>query len=564
MIEVEGHKVDTDRLTDPIKFFTNVLDDDPWDTQIAIARALEQPRARVAVKGCHASSKTYGAAEFVLWFITRYKDAIAVTTAPTDRQVEKILWGEIHQARARSRLNVYQNATLAELRIRPNNYAIGFSTSKSDMGVRFQGFHAPHLLFVLDEAPGVPAFVMDAIEGAAAGGDVRILMIGNPSTPGGPFYEAFTSNRDSWKTFTIDAYDTPNFAQLRRMATGSADLAQYDPTVITALLRSLPLEHPAIADETRPYLVTPRWAKEKLYEWGEESPLWQWKVRGQFPLQAEDALISLEWLEKAAKPVMLPQDEAQLYCGIDVAAGGGDETVAIVRTKKGRIVAWGSWYGHSTGQVIDFLRPHKDRIKEINFDSAGPGEYFDRDLDHARFRGLTGVNVGESSKYPDRFRNLKAELYWQLREHFKAGEISGLTDELMISQLATLRFEINPRGQVEMESKEQMRKRGVRSPDRAEALMLCFANRTQAFIQFTAETVMRQQGAQKGDRTGGFNPEDFGFDPAELEEASQEILDQIAGARGGNKCPKCGQPLGATKTMNSDGKYYHPECVRGW
>ena len=82
---VEQQKVD--RIRDPIGFFTTVLQDDPWETQIAIARALEKPRARVAVKGCHASSKTYGAAEFVLWFITRYRDGIVVTTAPTDRQV---------------------------------------------------------------------------------------------------------------------------------------------------------------------------------------------------------------------------------------------------------------------------------------------------------------------------------------------------------------------------------------------------------------------------------------------------------------------------------------------
>ncbi len=131
----------------------------------------------------------------------------------------------------------------------------------------------------------------------------------------------------------------------------------------------------------------------------------------------------------------------------------------------------------------------------------------------------------------------------------------------MISQLATLRFEINPRGQVEMESKEQMRKHGVRSPDRAEALMLCFADRTPAFIRFTEGTVMHEQAVQKGDRDGGFIPDEFSAQ--ELEDAYNEIRDRAEGG-GGGKCPTCGEPLGPTKTMDSDGRYYHPECVKRW
>ena len=537
-------------IHDPVRFCQTILQDKPWwSVQTDIARAVEKPRARVAIKGCHSSSKTYTMAQLVLWFITRYPDGIVITTAPTDRQVKDIMWGEIRQAHARCRLPI-PPPNLQELRKGLNNYALGFTTNKAGEGVKFQGYKAPHLLFILDEAPGIPAEIMPAIEGAAATGDTRVVMLGNPTVPGGPFYEAFTTNRTGWQSFTIDAYDTPNFEKLRELAAG-------DKKVITSLLDALPDHHPAIAYSPRSYLVTPAWAKERLREWGEASPMWQSRVRGQFPIQAEDALISLEWLENARSPVVVPADESQVFVGIDVAAGGGDETVVTIRTKKGRIVAWGSWYGHSTGQVIDFLRPHKDRIKEINFDSAGPGEYFDRDLDHAGFRGLNGVNVGEASKYPDRFRNLKAQLYWQLREHFKAGEVSGLDDELTISQLATLRFEINPKGQVEMESKESMRKRGVKSPDRAEAMMLCFGNRTPAFIQFTEDKVMRA--VHKRDQGDAFIPDDFSGE--ELEEAYREIQDQVEGG-GRRKCPECGDELGATKTLNSDGKYYHPKCVK--
>ena len=109
---------------------------------------MRASRSRAAIP----SSKTHGIAQFVIWFITRHKDAIAVTTAPTDRQVQDILWGaEIRPALARSRL-AYPKPNLTEIKLGPNNYATGFTTNKGDQAVRFQGYHAPHLLFVLDGA----------------------------------------------------------------------------------------------------------------------------------------------------------------------------------------------------------------------------------------------------------------------------------------------------------------------------------------------------------------------------------------------------------------------------
>jgi hypothetical protein len=85
--------------------------------------------------------------------------------------------------------------------------------------------------------------------------------------------------------------------------------------------------------------------------------------------------------------------------------------------------------------------------------------------------------VSEKSRHPERFANLKAEPYWGLRECFEKGEVGGLKDEQAISQLATIRYSYNPRGQLLIESKEDARKRGIKSPDRAEAMMLAYAGR---------------------------------------------------------------------------------------
>src|SRR5258708_21818681 len=80
-------------------------------------------------------------------------------------------------------------------------------------GVRFQGWHGK-ILIVIDEAPGVRPEIYEAIEGIRAGGDVRVLALANPTIASGPFYDAFSVNRDGWSLFTIGAFDTPNLAGL--------------------------------------------------------------------------------------------------------------------------------------------------------------------------------------------------------------------------------------------------------------------------------------------------------------------------------------------------------------
>ncbi len=115
---------------------------------------------RVAVKACHASGKTFVAAAAVLWWVTRFRDGIVVTTAPTWTQVERVLWGEIKKAVGRSRIG-YPALNQTELKLGPNNYAIGLSTNE---GVRFQGFHG-RILIVLDEAPGVKPEILGSDRG---------------------------------------------------------------------------------------------------------------------------------------------------------------------------------------------------------------------------------------------------------------------------------------------------------------------------------------------------------------------------------------------------------------
>jgi hypothetical protein len=463
-------------LRDPVRFAETFLGHDLWPMQAEILRALARS-PRVAVKACHSSSKTRTAAEAVLWWITRYADGVALTTAPTFVQVKQVLWGEIRRAALSARFS-YPRPNLTELRFAPNNYALGLSTNQ---GVRFQGFHSGHLLVVIDEAVGVDGEIWEAIEGARAGGDVRVLALANPTVPTGAFHAAFTRERAGWVTFTIDAFDTPNLAGI-------------------SLERLLAMDEDELAQAPRPYLVTRRWVREKYYEWGEQSPMWQARVRARFPHQSQSSLIALADLERARSCAQAagapgpPSAGAALYAGVDVAGPGEDETVVVVRAEDGEIVAMRpSASADARGEVASVLAVYKARLKEVNVDAVGIGYNFALHLQDLGYP-VNFVNVGLPARDSEKFANLKAELYWGLRMRFESGQIHGLTDETTLSQLASLSYRHNPRGQIAIESKEQARKHGARSPDRAEALMLAFAGLTPPIFALYERMLEQERG----------------------------------------------------------------------
>lgn len=455
-------------VRDPVRFTRGLLRTDPWPTQEAILRAVAS-HSRIAVKACHASGKTHTAAQAVKWWVTRFKDGIVVTTAPTWTQVERLLWGEIHKGVARSRI-AFPPLNKTELGIGPENYALGLSTNE---GVRFQGWHG-RILVVLDEAPGVLPEIWEAIEGIRAGGQVHVLALGNPILSGGPFYDAFHQHRAGWTTFTISAFDTPNLEGCcldnlkpagEHVRYGSADPDA--PNLLTMSATEL-------ATNVRPYLTTRAWVREKWEEWGAGHPLFESKVLGQFPSQAEDALIPLAWLDRARdrKP---GHDHEPLDAGVDVAGPGEDETVVSVRQGPNRI-ALQAWHDRDPrGDVAAFLRPYRERLRSVNVDEVGQGYYFMLHLQDLGFP-VRGVSAGATDGVlRDRFANWKAQLFWHLRERAQNGDLGGIIDGMEQAQLAVIRYEHDSHGRVVIESKEKLRDRGVKSPDRAEADMLAFA-----------------------------------------------------------------------------------------
>jgi phage terminase large subunit len=496
---------------DPVLFANRVLGVELWERQIEIVRSIQNCR-RTAIKSCHGAGKTYALTIAGLWWVARYHDGIVLTTSSTFRQVKTQLWSEIHRLIAQARVQ-YPELKSTELKLRDDsNFALGFSTDRS---ANFQGYHGRHVLIIADEAPGIESSVRDAIAGTMAGGKAHTIMAGNPTLPSGPFYEAFTRQRELWNCISIDAFDSPNLK-----GTGLDELLQMDPR------ENGPLDQNAF-----PHLVTKRWVRDQYHAWwhGNEvsSPTWMSRVRAQFPDQAQNALIKLSWLERIKLRTLSNTEQdtaASLVAGVDVGGGEAETVVDVCDCKPHdfKIITMGAWRGQDTrGEVVRFLAPYRQRLRSVRVDAIGIGHNFGLHLRDERFPVELIIVSEACESHPDwgendparRFVNRKAQYYQELADALERDEVQGLSDDVTIGQLAGIVYELDAHGRVKIESKESARTRGVSSPDRAEALMLALCKPPQKIECYLIRDLPRLRAGTKpsDDYDWSYAARGFGF-----------------------------------------------------
>lgn len=444
-------------LLDPGLWVREILGYEPWEKQIQILNSIRDNKV-TAVKSCHAAGKSFVASAGILWYLYNHPHSICISTAPTDRQVTGILWKEIRTAHARAKVKLHGTCLTQELKLGEDHFAMGF-TAPERAGDKFQGWHSEHLLVVADEASGVSPEIFDAIDGLLTSDQSRLLMIGNPINPSGRFFKEFSSFGAT--KITISAYDTPNFTQF-----GIKELDIVDGTWREKVTGAL----------TAPFLVTPGWVADRVAQWSTDSPLYLSKVLAQFPSSGDNTLIPLYQIEQAIERSLNPSEPVQL--GVDVARFGGDETVLMLRQgPKARIfkVLPMSDTMATAGEVIRAIRETGATLAKIDSVGVGAGTF-----DRLKEQKLPVVEMssGTSATDKERYANARAEWWWTLRSRFESGDIDIPNDEALVTQLSGIRYKVTSKGQILIESKDEMKRRGVPSPDRADALMLVFGMST--------------------------------------------------------------------------------------
>lgn len=436
---------------DPHGWATSVIRRFMWSKQVEIMESVRDNR-HTAVKSCHSAGKSATAATIAGWWIDSHApgQAFAITTAPTGAQVYAVLWRELQRVHKLGSLEgkITQQAMwkigdeLVAIGRKPNDY-------EPDA---FQGIHARYLLAIIDEANGVPQALWDAIESLASNMYARILAIGNPDDPAS-YFAKMCAPGSGWNTIRISAFDSPNFTD------------------------------EIVPDDLRPLLVGTEWVEERKKRWGENSPIYISKVLGEFPDISDDTLIQPRWIYDAQqrfadrKILITPHEHGTLGC--DIARYGNDESVIYRLREDALELEWSGFHESTmktTGRIIREIKRLSMGSVVAHVDGVGLGAGV---VDRLAELGYDVVDFqgGRAAYQPDRFINQRSEHYWSLRERFERGQIAiDPDDDILAAQLGALKWTTNSKGKIEVERKEDYRKRTkASSPDRADAAMMACA-----------------------------------------------------------------------------------------
>ena len=432
-------------VNDPAWFLKDVLGCEVYPQQLAMMEAVRDER-RVAVVGANGTGKDFAAARIMLWWLASRYPAKVIIIGPTYRQVGEVVWREVRNAYLSARVNLGGRIMESpRLWFDDNHFALGFST---DEPLNLQGFHSPNLLVLITEAHGVRQDIIDAIKRL---NPLRLLLTGNALSTSGEFHAAFHGQAEQYKTMSISAYDTPNILAGK--------------TVI-------------------PGMVTVEDIEERKLDWGEDSWLYQSSVLARFPETLEDTLIQRSWVDMCLElnfPVELdvngkPKSPRPLVIACDVARFGSDRTVTMLREGAIATLLWkvsGQDTMATTGRLASYWNDHKSTENVIVDDTGVGGGVTDR----LRELGIPVMPfiAGSEPVDKERFQNAQAEAWWHMAQAIKNKAIKLPNDRALIGQLVSRRYKIQSDRKIALQSKDELRKAGMNSPDEADALAMCFS-----------------------------------------------------------------------------------------
>ena len=337
-------------------------------------------------------------------------------------------------------------------------WALGFASRDSNAA---QGVHSENVLIVYDEATGIPDEIRNSMEGALGDSNARELALGNPTADNGFFRDAWEKSQEFWHTINISALRTPNVRARKRLIPG---------------------------------LVGHEWVEKIRRRFGEQSPFWVCRVLGQFFNFGEEKTIPPSWVKLAQQRYHQMQDGLPRRLLVDPAASANNDSTGVVLQAGLRLRAVEKYQEPDTqANARRILRKAIElHCTEIRVDVTGPTKGIGDKLVELKSQGhangitITCVGWGESAKNPEFFDRQMDEMWFSCRDAFNPGtpeepnlKVVGLcpdgelADELA-EQLSVRGYTLSKHGKIKVESKPELRKRGVESPDLADALVMGF------------------------------------------------------------------------------------------
>jgi hypothetical protein len=413
--------------TDPIGFIEKELLEILTDKQKEICLSVRDNR-ETNVQACHGAGKSFLASRLCLWWIYAVT-GLVITTAPTDRQVEQIIWGEIRKVRGR--LKLPGEFGMKFLRVSEQARGFGFTASHTNSNA-FQGIHNDALLVIEDEACGISEEIDNGAESCTTGAKNRMLRIGNPIQGGGSFQRACVRSHiriAAWSHPNVAwAYEKRHDGNHRLKPEVAVEILDFDGEVKDSKLWADWCERDVV-----PGAVSISWIENVRRKKSESSAFWQSRVEGLFPVDSEQSIVPRSWFLAArarydADPARW-NEMANYHLwrhGLDVGDGGDDHATASWRGA----VLYVAATIPTKGDRLDVSRAAGAGAKLIKtnggvvmVDIIGVGAGALSAMLEEEYQAV-GRHWGEAPDEPALYANRKAEDYWLLREAFRNEEIA--------------------------------------------------------------------------------------------------------------------------------------------
>ena len=451
---------------DPLKFVTLMFDwdhddlmgfdgPDTWQRDVLkeIGKAVRKRKfngvapvdpIRLATASGHGIGKSAITSWIILWIMATRPHAKGIVTANTSDQLRTKTWSELGKWRQRCLVghwfeyNNGRGSMSLYHKENPESWRVDAQTCREENSEAFAGLHAANStpFYIFDEASAVPDKIWEVAEGGLTDGEPMFFTFGNPTRNSGRFHACFTRQAHRWSVRQIDSRD---------------------------------------AKMTNKKLI-----EEWRNDWGEDSDFFRVRVLGRFPKAGDMQFIPGDSVMDAMKrgPGRYLGDDP-LICGIDVARGGEDN--CMIQFRRGKDALSEKVYripgekSRDSMKVVSMLTMLLDRHKpDVTFlDETGLGGPICDRLVQLGYH-VMGVNFGGKADDDKHYRNKAAEMWARMRQWIIDGG-SIQDDPLLEMELTSREYTHNDKDQLVLERKDDMKKRGVRSPDWADALALTFA-----------------------------------------------------------------------------------------
>lgn len=467
-----------EKLSDPIEFIARVLGIKAITREQAEVIRSVWANKYTAVKAAHSVGKTYIEASILLAFLFTQEDSVVVSTAPTGRQVSDLLWRNVNDQYANAQHPLGGKCNSVDLTISPRWFATGISTNpgaEEESAVKMQGYHAPKLLVLVDEAFGVHKKIWESIDGIASSDGARILGVGNPSTSNNHFASHWKSAE--WNKITISAYSHPNIILKREVIPGAVSYKW--------LLEKIEKWCQPVDSKINEYVFE---HNGQLYL---PNDLFLWKVLGEFPKVSADSLVSPKQVEAAMdRPKHHTLVTRIKHMALDVARFGSDSSVFCLNHNNNFTFQTFFHYdvAQITGESIKRITIDRPTHFAVDCDGIGGGVYDnlwelqqEGKLDWVELipinSGASPINLGQEEE----FLNIRAQMFWAIREDIDSVWLEEVPE--LLEGLPMIKYFFNSRSYIYIEPKEKFKERVGRSSDHEDAFAYCNFIKRYAILQ---------------------------------------------------------------------------------